>query len=134
MINLDALMVHDIIDPDDTFDRDPSGAPGDEILFSISQLVDPADPSGYYATGSEIFYLNASGFDGILLHGGHLWDKAYALADMTTAMSLDGQQRIIQHDLNALEAVADVPEPGAWLLALVAAAVAAGARSRRREN
>jgi hypothetical protein len=61
LINLDALMVHDIIDSNDSFDRNGSGDPGDEILFSIRQIVDPADPSGYYATGSEIFYLNATG-------------------------------------------------------------------------
>jgi|GEM_PF-1287890 len=135
LINLDALMVHDIIGSDDTFDRNGNGGPGDEILFSIRQIVDPLDPSGYYATGSEIFYLNASGGPGsvgFLSHGSHLWDKAYALSNMVTLISAGNETRRVQHDINAIEAVGDVPEPASFILVLLSLAAAAGFRTRGR--
>ena len=131
LINLDALMVHEIIGNGDTFDREPAGAPGDEILFSIRQIIDPTDPTGYYATGSEIFFMNATGFEGFLLHGGHLWDKAYALSDMISIIGGAAGQLVVQHDLNALEAVADVPEPTSVMLLLLGMATCAGLRRRR---
>jgi hypothetical protein len=134
LINLDALMVHDIIDNDDSFDRNGSGGPGDEILFSIRQIVDPVDPSGYYATGSEIFYLNATGGPGsvgFLSHGGHLWDKTYALANLGTLIGGGTvEARRVQHDINAIEAVGDVPEPASFVLVLLGLAAVAGFRTR----
>ena len=39
---------------------DPTGGgQGDQIIFSIRQMIDLTDPSGYYATGSELFVLAA---------------------------------------------------------------------------
>jgi hypothetical protein len=125
LIDLDALMVHEVLGNPDSFDRDPGGAPGDEILFSIKQIPNPL--GGYYATGSEIFFMNASGPDGFLSHGGHLWDKAYALANLITIAGTN----LVQHDINAIEAVADVPEPASLLLVLLGVAAAAN-RSRRK--
>lgn len=133
-IDLDALMVLDVSDPiNDTFDRDPMGNPSesDEILFSIKQLIDPADPTGYYATGSEIFFLNASGFEGFLVHGGHVWDKAYALSNMISLAAVAGGNLNVQHDLNALEAVADVPEPAGLMLGVFSLSFIVAKRRRR---
>lgn len=125
-INLDALMVQDIIvgsDADDSFDRDPAGGIGDRIIFSIRQIVDPMDPTGYYATGSELFVLDATtGPTGakFLAHGGHLWDKAYALSDLALPPTLVGGNAVI--DINAIEAISQdvVPEPTSAILLLVA--------------
>ncbi|MEO2048317.1 MAG: PEP-CTERM sorting domain-containing protein [Pirellulales bacterium] len=124
-INLDALMVQDIIpgNAHDTFDRDPTGAPGDKIIFSIRQIVDPSDPTGYYATGSELFVLDATtGPAGttFLAHGGHLWDKAYALSDLSLPTTLVNGHAVI--DINAIEAISQgvVPEPTSAALFLVA--------------
>jgi hypothetical protein len=121
-INLDALMVQDIIpgDAHDTFDRDPTGAPGDRIIFSIRQIVDPSDPSGYYATGSELFVLDASTGASFLVHGGHVWDKAYALSDLALPAALVNGLAVI--DINAIEAISEqvVPEPTSAMLLLVA--------------
>lgn len=114
-INLDALMVRDVIGDDDSFDRDPNGNPGDQLIFSIRQIVDPNDPSGYYATGSELFVLDASkGAAGaaFLDHGGHLWDKAYAISDLALSPNHTDNGRAII-DINAIEGVSEkvVPEP-----------------------
>lgn len=127
--DLDALMVFDAGD-DRTF-----GEIGDSLIFSIRQLPDGFAPSGFYATGSEIFKLD---FDGVgpvgagitpsyLMHGGHAWDKPYALAAMKDATT--GRQL----DLNALEAasVVEIPEPSRALL-LIIGGVAAMLRRRVR--
>ena len=123
-INLDALMVQDIISSDghDTFDRDPTGGVGDRIIFSIRQIVDPSDPTGYYATGSELFVLDATtGPLGatFLTHGGHKWDKAYALSDLALPMALVNGLAVI--DINAIEAISQgvVPEPTSCVLILL---------------
>lgn len=123
-INLDALMVQDVISDGvgpDTFDRNPDGI-GDRIIFSIRQIPDPQDPDGYYATGSEIFVLDASQPNNpqFLYHGGHLWDHTYALANLRISPNLlNGGYAII--DLNALEAVSEgvVPEPATAALLLL---------------
>lgn len=121
-INLDALMVQDSIrgTGDDTFDRDPTGAPGDKIIFSIRQIIDPSDPTGYYATGSELFVLDASTGASFLTHGGHLWDKAYALSDLSLPTSLVNGHAVI--DINAIEAISAmvIPEPSSAILLLTA--------------
>ena len=44
--------------------------------------LDPADPDGYYATGSELFVLDSWWGVGFLNHGGHLWDHAYSLTNL----------------------------------------------------
>ena len=133
-VNLDALMVQDIIGSDSTFDRDPTGGPGDQIIFSIRQIVDPSDPDGYYATGSELFVLDATtGTLGTtyLFHGGHLWDHAYALSSLAISPDLVDGRAVI--DINAIEAVSAtvIPEPSSIvLLAMVGVGAAAFARRR----
>lgn len=135
-INLDALMVRDIIDDGegpDTFDRDPDGQIGDRIIFSISQIPNPQDPDGYYATGSELFVLDASqpNLPTFLFHGGHLWDHNYALSNLKIAPNLiDNGYAVI--DINAIEAISEgvVPEPATWLLLPLAGIAAIGLRRR----
>ena len=133
-INVDALMVRDLVGEDDTFDRSPDGGPGDQIIFSISQIPNPGDPDGYYATGSELFVLDATfGIAGTtyLSHGGHLWDHGYALSELVISPNqIDGFGVI---DINAIEAVGElvgVPEPTAAVM-LVAGAAATLSLSRR---
>lgn len=126
-INLDALMVHDVVGDDDIFDRDPAGGGpgfGDEIIFSIRQIPNPADPDGYYATGSELFVLPAGGPATYLMHGGHVWDHAYTLAAFDV-WSMDPQNYGVI-DINAIEAIGEfaVPEPAAMLLLVFATATA----------
>ena len=117
-INLDALMVHDVIGDPDRFDPgDGAGGLGDEIIFSIRQIVDPGDADGFYATGSELFVLNASAPAVFLTHGGHLWDHAY-----TTSVFggfVPGTQQRYAYDINAIEAVGEfaVPEPASVAMA-----------------
>lgn len=111
-INLDALMVNDVLGETETFDRefifdegqrlidqsgveiDPFGhngnEPGDTVIFSIRQIVDPADPDGYYSTGSELFVLNSLAGVSFLDHGGHTWDDGYALSELALNTPLPG--------------------------------------------
>jgi hypothetical protein len=140
-INIDALMVRDIIGDENVFERDVANNT-DEIIFSIRQILDPTDPSGFYATGSELFVLEAPfavgapGLASFLNHGGHFWDKPYALANMTTLLTiiLDQEQFevTVQLDIDGIEAVPEaavVPEPSSALLLLIG--MAALARRRR---
>jgi hypothetical protein len=135
-INVDALMARDFVGDDNIFDRDVNNT--DEIIFSIRQILDPNDPSGYYATGSELFVLEAPfangapGLASFLNHGGHLWDKNYALQNMTTLLQLiiddEPFEVTVQLDIDGIEAVPEaavVPEPSsAWLLLIGMAALA----------
>lgn len=116
LINLDALMVQDVAGDPDRFDDGIAG-PGDEIIFSIRQIPSPGDPSGYYATGSELFILPAVGPASFLKHGGHLWDKGYALF----AFNVGGPNAPHVLDVNAIEAVGEfaVPEPASLSLVLL---------------
>jgi hypothetical protein len=135
-INLDALMVQDIIDDGegpDTFDRNPDGT-GDRIIFSIRQIPNSSDPDGYYATGSEIFVLDASqpNNPSYLFHGGHSWDHNYALGNLLISPNLvDGGYAVI--DVNAIEAISEgvVPEPTSVMLLLMGLAAVGVLRSRR---
>jgi len=117
-VNLDALMVQDLVGSPDSFDRDPTGGDtfGDLIIFSIEQMADPVDPDGYYATGSELFVLDAAGGVTFLAHGGHLWDHAYALATFDVWAGHTNNRGVL--DINAIEAVTQgvVPEPGSIAL------------------
>ena len=133
-VNVDALMVRDTADDPDVFQRDLNN-PGDveEIIFSIRQLPDTTDPAGYYATGSELFVLSASGLSGFLPHGGHVWNKDWALANMAADIVVDPNTIVrVPLDLNALESVGAsvVPEPGGSLLALFGLAAFARRWSR----
>lgn len=144
-INLDALMVREVVNDQDLFERSDSQV--DEIIFSIRQISDPfaADGSGYYATGSELFVLEAPfatgapGLASFLEHGGHFWDKRYALENMITVMDvIIGDEiifdAVVQLDVNAIEAVAEnfvVPEPSTAALGLLAIATLLGWRWRR---
>lgn len=136
-VNLDALMVQNNVGEPETFDRNPDGGVGDRIIFSIRQIVDTSDPSGYYATGSELFVMDASlGPAGttFLYHGGHLWDKAYALSDLALSPDMiNGGRAVI--DINAIEAVSEtvVPEPASIGLAVVSA-LGIGVATRRRRG
>jgi hypothetical protein len=113
LIDLDALMAYDMPGTDTGLFSET----GDRILFSIRQIADGQDDSGYYATGSEIFWLDASGSAGFLHHGGHDWDKAYALGNL--AVITDLVTGVV--DINALEAVAveAIPEPATAMLLVV---------------
>jgi len=134
-INLDALMVRDVIGDPNSFDRSPDGSPGDQIIFSIQQILSPGEPDGYYATGSELFVLDASlGPAGVeyLEHGGHVWDHDYALTELLISPDLiEGGYGVI--DINAIEAVGAliVPEPTALALLLTCCASAVVIRRRR---
>ena len=134
-INLDALMVRDTVGEIDSFDRHPDGLPGDQILFSIQQIPNSNDPDGYYATGSELFVIDASlGLGGVkyLEHGGHKWDHDYALSSLVLSPNLvDNGYGVI--DINAIEAVGEivVPEPASLALCAVGLAAVASMRIRR---
>ncbi|TWT86546.1 hypothetical protein Mal64_33720 [Pseudobythopirellula maris] len=116
-INIDALMVLDNTGDTERFDEDPAGGSGDTVIFSIRQVVDPMDATGYYATGSELFVLDGLGGVSFLKHGGHVWDKAYALTDLSvTGMTPGGFDYHGVIDINAIEAIAQVPEPAGLVL------------------
>jgi hypothetical protein len=113
-VNLDALMAQDLDGVPEQF------GPGDSIIFSISQMVNPQDPDGYYVTGSELFTLDmtAAGgpIAGFLKHGGHPWDHVYTLGAMAiVGPPANGRAYI---DINAIEAVGEliVPEPASLAL------------------
>lgn len=134
LIDVDAMMVFSQYGvPLTEFDSSGAEGPHDLILFSIRQIADAEDESGYYATGSEIFWLDAAGNADFLFHGGHLWDKDYALASL--ALETEEGEGVV--DINALEAVAVVPEPSTVMLlllglfAMAAAQVAHSASGKR---
>ena len=135
-INVDALMVDDRFGDPDMFEDDTAGGLHDRILFSIRQIFNPADPDGYYATGSEIFFLSADGSASFLTHGGHTWNHSYTLSSAFEVLGgtspTDNAYGIL--DLNALEAVGSgvvVPEPSIYALLGTMLAMAAVRRQPR---
>lgn len=136
-INLDALMVSDTLENSDFFNQD-IGEPseelldqngdgilkvglqgeerGDTLIFSIRQIVDPMDPDGYYATGSELFVLDSLGTVDFLKHGGHVWDHAFALSEFAVSGFEDQRFEFGVLDINAIEAIGEgVEEPSVGL-------------------
>ena len=119
--------------------KDPDGADSifstgeDAILFSIRQIIDPNDSDGFYATGSELFVVEAPPNIGdpttysFLMHGGHAWDHQWTLDNMKAGA--DGRQL----DLNALEAVS-TPEPNTMLLAFIGLVMLLGLRLARKRS
>lgn len=131
-INIDALMVQDVFGSPLQFDhefadplegsvRDQEGLPielqeqGDSLIFSIRQMVMP--DGSYYATGSELFVLDALTGVSFLTHGGHVWDSAFAMSELSVSDTIfeETQQevRFAVLDINAIEAIGeiDVPPP-----------------------
>lgn len=96
-IDLDAMIIGDTGDENSIF---YTGV--DEIIFSIRQIRLPGQADKFYATGSEIFVKRNNRKAEFLFHGGHLWDRDWAMANM----KMDTRQL----DINALE-VAAIPEP-----------------------
>lgn len=126
-INLDALMVSDIIEERDIFHEDigepvreakdqngdifePVGVDGnrrgDSLIFSIRQVIDPDDPDGYYATGSELFVLDSLGGVSYLKHGGHEWNHDYALNELALSGLPNQEFEYAVIDINGIEAIA----------------------------
>jgi hypothetical protein len=135
LVNVDALMVQDVIGDPDRFDEDPAGGAHDEIIFSIRQIVNPADPDGYYATGSELFVLDAAGGVSYLSHGGHPWDHLYALTTFNPPGAVFPPMQGLNFavfDINAIEAIGEfaVPEPTSAMLLMLAGALASVCRRR----
>lgn len=132
-INLDALMVQEVLGDVARFEGDPAGGAADSIIFSVRQIPDPADPDGYYATGSELFVLSAP-FPGgpvsagFLFHGGHFWDHAYTIG----AMGIAGVDVRAYVDINALEAIGELVVPEPSTLIAVIGFVGGSLASRRR--
>ncbi|MBN1854489.1 MAG: PEP-CTERM sorting domain-containing protein [Pirellulales bacterium] len=129
-VNLDALMVRDTSGSPEEFERDPLGGGNhDTIVFSIRQI--PNTAGGYLATGSELFVLDAAGNVSFLRHGGHLWDKAFALANFNVAQNPDDLEVL---DINAIEAISEsvVPEPTSMLLLASCLLGLVGYRWRRK--
>lgn len=125
-IDLDALMVQDVTGSEFGFEVNPLGAPADVIYFSIRQIPDAVDADGFFATGSEIFWLDATGAAGFLTHGGHVWDHAWTLDNMVASL---GDNEWVQLDVDAIEAIS-TPEP--TTLALLAGGLLAAISRRRR--
>jgi hypothetical protein len=130
-INLDALMVSDIIEDGDIFHQDVAGGipggeelldqngtpiepfgvdgteRGDSIVFSIRQIIDPADPDGYYATGSELIVLDSLFGPSFLRHGGHVWDHGYSLVELGLVVGGGPNDVRAIIDINAIEAIGE---------------------------
>jgi hypothetical protein len=122
LVELDALMVNDVDQGRGPGTGPDFFNPGDKIIFSIRQLPLASAGDGFLATGSEIFVMDGAStvavpVGGFLTHGGHVWDKAYALSNMVAHFTPpEGPTFDVQLDLNALEAVSGVPEPGTAVL------------------
>jgi hypothetical protein len=84
-----------------------------------------------------LFVLDGASTPGVpvgqfLTHGGHTWDKAYALANMVARFNNTKAGPIdVQLDLDALEAISGVPEPGTIVLLVAGLLGLFGGRIRR---
>jgi hypothetical protein len=102
---------------------------GNNLLFSIapldlSQFSQAGGPLLPTFDGGEIFvYTSPTSPTSFLRHGGHLWDTTF---DVMNTFNLPSE------NVNALEAVAAVPEPSSIVLALLGVACVVGCSRRRR--
>jgi hypothetical protein len=106
LIDVDALMVHDIGTGFTPFDGD--FGPGDSIMFSIAPIPNPE--GGDFYDGGEVWVWEHGQPAQFLNHGGHLWN---------TAFNVGAAFGVQTENIDALEAVG-VPEPGTAALALCA--------------
>ena len=110
-------------------DVDAMMVQGDRLLFSIAPVTvfDAFGPGLHYDfDGGEIFvYHGAGAATDFLDHGGHLWDTAFDV------VGTFGHLGVMSENINALEAVSVVPEPGAIVLFAVATLGLAVWRRRR---
>jgi hypothetical protein len=100
---------------------------GPEVLFSIRPLVlspfsPPAGPVLPDFDGGEIFVYTPGAPTKFLDHGGHLWD---------TLFNVRGTFGLNNENIDALEAVATVPEPACVALLLMAIVAAPSFRRKR---
>lgn len=116
-IDVDGLMVRDIGTGFNPFDGEFNT--GDAIMFSIAPVVDAAGTVRY--DGGEIWVWEHGQPAQFLKHGGHTWDTAFDVA---------GLLRVNTENIDALEAVGAIPEPGS--LALLVGGVVATIATRRR--
>jgi hypothetical protein len=116
LIDLDALMVSDVNDIG-IWDA------GDRILFSLWPILDPLSAATLYV-GDAAYVLTNTGAASVAAffdHGGHLWTDGWTAAHFGQAWNVD-----------ALEALAAVPEPG--ILGLLAAGLIVIGIARRRRT
>jgi hypothetical protein len=112
LIDIDALMVQDTTTVG-VFDA------GDSILFSLWSIMDGATGFAYWGDATYVwdFATGISYYD----HGGHLWDNGWTISAFGEAWNVD-----------ALEALAKVPEPGS--VALLGLGLAGLGLARRRKG
>jgi len=126
-IDLDALMVSDLDDPAGVW------SDGDRILFSLWPIIDPglfgsAGSTVYHGDAAYVGTFVGGAAPGMSLsffdHGGHLWTDGW------TGTRPEFNNEPVNVD--AIEALATVPEPGA--LALIAAGLLGAGLLRRRRR
>jgi hypothetical protein len=108
-IDVDGLMVYDIAG-NTVWDL------GDWIIFSLRPVT-----GGVFLDGGELFVWRNGQPMTYLQHGGRTWDTLNSVALIFNANT---------ENIDALEAVPFIPEPGSLLLALTAAAMLAVRRRR----
>jgi hypothetical protein len=91
--------------------------------LDLAPLSPPAGPLLPTFDGGEIFTYTPGSATSFLNHGGHLWDTAF---DVRGTFSLNHE------NIDALEAVAAIPEPSTMALMLMALLVMPAIARRRR--
>ena len=117
-IDVDGLMVRDIGTGINPFDG--NFGPGDSIMFTIAPVADASGAVRY--DGGEIWVWEHGSPAQFLKHGGHTWDTAFDVA---------GLLGVNTENIDALEAVGAIPEPGS--LALLVGGTIATVVTRRRQ-
>jgi len=119
-IDVDGLMVRDVGTGGNPFDGEFNA--GDAILFSIAPVVEPSGALRY--DGGEIWVWEHGQMAQFLQHGGHAWDTTFDVAGLLGTQT---------QNIDALEAVGAVPEPGSLAL-LLSGAVASITLRRRKQS